>query len=377
MCTAKSTVASSAPISSIAALRHDLKRRTRHWGPLKGAFGLQASNSQFSALGAEALVPATRSRTQAVYLYEELGSSAGKLSVGGRYELAGVGAKADGNLVDASTGQLRFPTDQSSRFGTGSASIGWFYPLTREWSTTANLARTGRAPTFNELYAYGQHGATGTYEIGNAAFTAEKSNALDMGLNWKSGPHSASISAYQTRFDNYITGFASGRNRDANGTINPAGALREFIYRAAPAQLAGFEAQGRMRLMENGGTLYLEAKADAVRATSLLTKEGLPRIAPARLGLALNYAMERATFRIEANHSAAQTRVPAGDLPTDGFTMWNAYASYRLSVGSTRVLAWLKATNLTNTEARMATSILRDTLPLGARALSAGLRLDF
>ena len=347
-------------------------------GPLKGAFGLQVSSARFSALGDEALVPPTTTRTEAAYLYEELPVGTGKLNFGGRYERTRVGARADVSLVDASTGRLRFPSDQSGRFAAAAVSAGLFFPLTPGWSTTANLAHSERAPTFSELFAFGPHGATGTYEIGNAAFGPEKSNALDLGLKWKAGPHSASLSVYQTRFENFITGFTTGRNRDANGTINPAGALREFVYRAAPARFAGFEAEGRVRLLEKtGGTLYLEVKADAVQATNLLTGEGLPRIAPARVGLALNYATERANFKLEANRSAAQTRVPAGDLPTDGYTMWNAYGSYRFSAGPTRMLAWLKGTNLTNREARLATSVLRDTLPLGGRALTAGIRVDF
>ena len=401
---------------------------------LKGVFGVQVSGARFAALGPEALVPPTSTQTAALYLYEELPLGRGKLSFGGRIERAAVSARADVTLIDASTGRLRFAADQSSRFAPASASIGLLQPLAQGWSVTANLAHTERAPSFSELYANGAHAATGTYEIGSAGFTAEKSNALDLGVRWSggtgaragtgtnaggsggsgsagdtgsgqhghggtgtgssrnhepTGPHSASLSVYQNRFDNYLTGFTTGRNRDADGTINPAGELREFVYRAAPARFTGFEAEARVRLFEHlylpgdarlpgdGGTLYLEARADAVRAANLATGEALPRIAPLRTSLALNYALARATWRIEAQHAAAQTRTPAGELPTDGYTLWNASGSYRLSIGTTRVLAWLKATNLGNREARLATSVLRDSVPLGGRALAAGVRIDF
>ena len=93
--------------------------------------------------------------------------------------------------------------------------------------------------------------------------------------------------------------------------------------------------------------------------------------------MALNLARDNWSLRLEANHSAAQNRLPNGDLPSDAYTLINAQASYRFSVGMTRVMAWLKATNLTDREARQATSILRDIIPLGGRALQAGVRVDF
>ena len=350
-------------------------------GPLTGAFGVQAGRNRFAAIGDEALVPRTQTQSGAAYLFEELRIGAGKLHFGGRAERTLVNADANATLVDAPTGLLRFPQEQSKNFTAGSASAGALFPLNAEFSFSANLAHTQRAPTYSELFANGPHPATGTYEIGNAGFGVEKSNALDAGLKWKSfagaGAHTASISIYQTRFENYLTGFTTGRNRNSDGAINATGAFREFAFRAAPAQFAGFEAESRIRLSQSAGTLYLEVKADAVRATNLLTGEPLPRIAPARLSLALNHAFERTTLRLEAARSAAQDRVPTGDLPTDGYTLWNAYASYRISLGNTRVLAWLKGTNLTNRDARLATSVLRDTLPLGGRALQAGIRVDF
>ena len=259
-------------------------------------------------------------------------------------------------------------------------SIGALYPLFTPLGSvilTMNLSHTERAPTYSELFAYGPHAATGTYELGNATFGVEKSSAIDAGFKWKAGPHSGSVSAYQTRFDNYITGFATGVRRDANGTINAAGEFREFAFRQAAARFKGFEADARFRLFERPGTLYLEFKADAVRADNLATGEPLPRIPAARFGAALNYATDRWNVKLEATRSAAQTRVPAADTPTDGNTLVNLYGNYRFNAGPARVSAWIKATNLTSAEARLATSILRERMPLGGRALAAGLRLDF
>ncbi len=349
---------------------------------LKGAFGMQTGKSRFSALGDEAFIPPTLTSTNALYLFEELAVGAGKLNFGTRYERTAIKADAAPALLDAATGASRFPNDQSRNFNAASHSLGAFYPvglfgLSTNLGLTANLSRTERAPTYSELFAYGPHAATGTYEIGNAAFSTEKSTALDAGVKWKAGAHSASLSAYRTRFDNYITGFSTAQNRDANGTLNAAGEFREFRFRQAPARLAGFEAEGRVRLMERSGTLYLEVKADSVSATNLATGEPLPRIPANRFGAGLNYATGGWSVKLEGTRTAAQTRVPTGENPTAGYTIVNASGSYRFSVGPTRIMAWVKATNLGNREARAATSILRDRVPLGGRAIQVGIHLDF
>jgi iron complex outermembrane receptor protein len=360
-------------------------------GRMKGVFGLQLANNRFSALGDEAFIPQTRTRVGALYAYEELPLGAGgksKLNFGARVENTRVQGQGDQGILDASTGAPRFAADSNRSFNGISASLGGYHPLSETLSATANLSHTERAPTYAELFANGPHGATGSYEVGNGSFGLEKSNSLDTGLKWKDGPHSFNVSAYYTRFSNFITTYATGFNRGSDGAYETSAGsgvttsggtpeFREFVYRSAQARFTGVEAESRIRLMEKPLTLFLDLKGDLVRATNLDTGEPLPRIAPARLGAALNLAHQRWSLRLEANHSMAQNRVPSGDTPTDAYTLWNLIATYRFPAGPSYVTAWLKATNLTNVEARLATSVLRDVLPLGGRALQGGVRVDF
>lgn len=345
-------------------------------GGMKGAFGLQWGKSRFGALGNEAFVPQTLSNSLGLFLFEELPLGRGKLNAGARHERSSIKADANPTLLDASTGASRFPTDQSRRFSTTSMSMGVFYPV-GPFGFSANASRTERAPTYSELFAYGPHAATGTYELGNANFNPEKSSALDAGVKWKSGPHSGSFSAYRTRFSNYITGFATGQNRDEDGTLNAAGEFREFQFRQVPARFTGFEAEARFLLIERPTALALELKADSVTASNRNTGDPLPRIPAGRFGAALQLAGSAWSAKLEATHTASQSRVPTGDTPSAAYTLWNAYGSIRFKLGGTRTMAWVKATNLTNREARLATSILRESVPLGGRALHAGVRIDF
>jgi iron complex outermembrane receptor protein len=360
-------------------------------GNMKGVFGVQLANNRFSALGDEAFIPMTRTKVAALYSYEELPlgqAGKSKLNFGARVENTRIESQGDQALIDASTGLPRFAATNNRSFNGVSASLGAYHALNDTVGLTANLSHTERAPTYAELFANGPHGATGSYEVGNSAFTLEKSNSLDTGVKWKDGPHSASLSAYTTRFSNYLTTYATGLRRGSDGAFETSAGsgvttsggtpeFNEFVYRSARARFNGLEAESRWRLLEMPATLFLELKGDLVRATNLDTGEALPRIAPARLGAALNLARDRWSLRLEANHATAQNRVPTGDTPTDAYTLWNLLATYRMPVGPSYVTAWLKATNLTNVEARLASSVLRDVLPLGGRALQAGVRVDF
>ncbi len=360
-------------------------------GGMKGVFGVQLNNARFSALGDEAFVPSSLTGASAVYVYEELPLGALKLSFGARHETTRVTASGDQSIqsfADPLAPVARYALQESRRFKGTSTSMGAVYNLGGRWALSANLAHTERAPTFYELFANGPHAATGTYELGNNSFGLEKSNSLDAGVKWRGGPHSAGLSVYTTRFSNYLALLNTGARRSGDGAfedpLTPGTSTtgsnelsNEAVYRAVPARFSGFEAEARLRLLERPGTLYLELKSDLVRATNLQSGEGLPRIAPRRLSVALNYAVDRHNLRLELNHSAAQNRGPAGESTTAGYTLLNLYGSTRMSIGGGRMLAWIRASNLTNQEARLASSFLRDIAPLGGRALHAGVRLDF
>ncbi len=51
--------------------------------------------------------------------------------------------------------------------------------------------------------------------------------------------------------------------------------------------------------------------------------------------------------------------------------------TYKLKVSGTQTLLYLRGDNLTNTEARSATSILRDIAPLPGRSVKIGMRTMF
>jgi len=347
-------------------------------GNMTGVIGTQFGSTRFSALGEEAFVPSTDTDNAALFIFEEMPLTAGgdlKLNLGARMDHTSLKARADGNE--------RF-SDASRSFNAGSASAGLLYKLAPALSLTSNLAYTERAPTFYELYANGPHVATGAWEQGNPDASKERATSLDLGVRFKSGPHSASLSGYYSRFSNYLALSATGNARDAEGNVvapGAAGALPEFQYQGVAATLYGFEAEGRARvaqkLLTGSDTLDLEARADYVHGQNRTTGEPLPRLSPLRLGGAVVYGAGPWGARADVTYAARQSRVPANDTPTDGYTLLGLSITYKFKLAGTQTLVYLRGDNLTNQDARSSTSILRDIAPLAGRNVKIGLRTTF
>ena len=384
---------------------YDLRLEARHakLGPLEGVVGLQLENSRFSADGTEAFAPYSSTRQTALFGYEELPLSWGKLCFGARTE--SIKVESLGNPLVA-----RF-TPASRSFNPGSYALGALWNAAPGWQLTSNLAYSARAPKDYELFADGPHIATGAYEVGNANFSTEKSTNLDIGAKWKRGANTFAVSAFVNRFRNYISQAATGVTRDAAGnggggvgvtddgtgrSVESGGTssiLPEFVFQQVPARFTGLEASGTIRLLEPGQTsgqtasltagqtLDLELRGDIVRAVNTATGQPLPRIAPVRLGATLAWAQGAWGARFGVNHVAAQNDVAPGQPTTNAYTLVNASVSYRQKVGATDLLWFAKLDNIGDRLAYSATSILTQTVPgkapLPGRNFKLGLQANF
>jgi len=348
---------------------NDLRLEARHarLGPLEGVVGVQAENARFSADGSEAFAPYSRTRQRAVFAYEELGTSWGKLSFGARSETVDVASQGNPAVP-------RFvPANRS--FNPSSVALGALWKLAPAWQLTGNLARSERAPKDYELFADGPHVATGAYEVGNPNLGKEQSLNADLGVQWKRGHHHFKLNAFSSRFRDYIALMSTGSTR---GDDEP---LPEFAYQQVRARFRGLEAGGNVRLLEGASVVDLELRGDIVRATNADSGEPLPRIAPMRAGATLAWSRGSWGARVGFDHAARQDRVPAGELATGAYTLWNAALTWRTSVGATSLLWYARVDNAADKLAYSATSILTQSAPgkapLPGRSLNLGLQAAF
>lgn len=340
----------------------------RPLGPFEGAFGLQVAGNRFSALGDEAFVPSTRTRSNAAFLFEEapVGATV-KGNAGVRIESVDIDSAGD-----AAGEAERFGPATERRFNAVSGALGASWKWGPQWVLAGNLSLSQRAPTFYELFANGPHVATGSFERGDASLDKERARAVDLSLRRTEGHDHFSVDLYLQRFSNYIAELATGETQDVDGEALP-------VYRFTPvrARVMGFEVQWKHRLLSGPSNLDLEWQASATRADNLTSGTPLPRIPPVRMTTALAYDRGPWNGRLEWVHAASQGRVPAPETPTEGYDLVNLDLGYRLKGERFDTLIYLKAENLGNETARLSTSFLREIAPLGGRSLKLGLRTRF
>jgi iron complex outermembrane receptor protein len=346
----------------------DLRIEARH-RPLagwQGVVGVQTESSRFSAVGDEAFAPFSRTRSQALFVHEELPTLWGQVTAGARWESVRVESLGNSDLprFDDAIG--------AQKFTPFSVAAGAVFKLSPTWSLTGNAALTQRAPKDYELFANGPHLATNAWEIGNKDLGLEKSKSFDAGMQWKSGPDSLNVTAFASQFANYI---------GLMNTPDVEDGLPVQVYQGVKAQFRGIEASGRQRLWQGASTLDLGWRADTVRATHSSTGEPLPRIAPMRVGATLVHGQGPWSAKLGADWHAAQKRVPDGSVATGAYTLVNASVSYRQKLDTT-VLNWFaRLDNLTDQLAYSATSILTSTAfgksPLPGRSFKLGVQASF
>jgi iron complex outermembrane recepter protein len=358
-------------------------------GSLKGAWGIQGSESKFSVTGSGdhgAFVPNAKTDSKALFVFEELTFAPGKaVNAGFRYE--DVKVQSLGSGVDD-----HFPVD-TKKFKPFSLALGYRQDMGAGWTATSGLSYTERAPTFYELYADGEHHATGTYERGNSNNKKEKGTTLELGMKFKTPTTRANFSAYVTEFSNFIglvqDGYVDheGENYSATkegceGDPSTEHCSPLYNFQGIKARLYGLEADGRFPLASGlfgkAGQMNVDWKADYARGENRSTGGALPRIAPLRLSSALVYSEGNYSSQVDVQHAARQNRY-ADDLgATPSYTMFGLGASYKTPVsGMKSAYLFLRVHNLTNVEARNASSVLRDMAPAGARAIKVGLRGNF
>jgi iron complex outermembrane recepter protein len=332
-------------------------------GNFHGVFGLQAVESEFSALGEEAFIPVTDNSEIGVFLLEDYHRGDWTFEVGLRY---------DHDERDPHTSAAR-----RSSFNAISASGSALVDVSEAWQFGVALSVAERAPTTEELYSNVEaqdehdlvvHAATNAIEIGNADLDTETSNNIDLSATWRDGGHSLSVSVFYNDFSDYIGLIATGAEVDE---------VDVFAYQQLDAEFYGLELEAQFSLGEwAGGDWRLRVFSDAIRG-ELDNGDDVPRMPPQRLGARLAWGNDSWEAWGQVVDAAEQDRPGRNEESTDGYTRWDLGVDYRFPMGSSELLTFVKFNNLTDEEIRLSTSFLREVAPEAGRSVEAGIRYSF
>ncbi len=359
---------------------------------LEGVVGLQRERNNLSATGTERFLPTSRTQSTGVFTYQALKTSWGQLSAGARAETVEVASFED-------IGPNNENAAQSKKFKPLSFALGAMRNLRvgeaqNGWQLTTNLSASQRAPKDYELFAHGEHVATAAYEIGQPSNGLEKGTQLDVGGEWKQGPHKFGITGFASQFSNYLALRPTGEGWDGTSFVTPVGTnMPAYRFEGVRASFYGIESTAKLRMVGGQsallspnaahGAMDLELRADVVRAKDLTHNSYLPRIAPMRVGADAVWSRNAWGARFGFMHAASQNRVPEGGVTTAGHTLWNAGINYHAhTYGPTHWLLFAKLDNITNKLAYSSTSVLTQTLgtnapPIAGRSLKVGAQVSF
>jgi iron complex outermembrane recepter protein len=343
-------------------------------GVLRGVFGTQLEKLDFSALGEEAFVPNTDTKSAALFVLEEWKAPAFSVSGGVRAERAQV--KSAGDAPGAE--QPRFGSASERRFSPVSASFGATLPLGKDFALTAQVGHTERAPTYYELYANGVHVATGAFELGDASLGVERSAHAEVGVQWTSGASRVKAQVFATRFSRFIALDATGNTFEEVNEEGELVSLPEYAFRAVRARLVGLEVEGKTRLIDNAPwTLDALGAIDLVRGSNRTSGEPLARLPPLRARLGVEATHGAWTAAATVRHLARQTRVPSTDVPTPSATLLDVNLGWRQRWGAAEALWFARLDNLGDELAFNATALrnARELSPLPGRSATLGLRV--
>jgi iron complex outermembrane receptor protein len=251
---------------------------------------------------------------------------------------------------------------------------------------TANAFRTGRAPTTEELYADGPHLATQSYDIGNENLDLETALGLELGLHLGGAERHFSVNGFYTDFDGFIyqafTGQTGadillGLGETDEEELEEFGELDVLRYTGADAVFKGFEIEGRSPLGQAGGFSFSgNFNIDYVDAdfSDVPGNDEIPRIPPLGVVAGIEAEHRMGSFRAEIDYAAEADDVTIDELPTDSYPLFNLYADFPIREGINFSVA---ALNVTDEEARLHTSFLKEEVPLPGRNLRFSLRIDY
>ena len=344
----------------------------------KGVIGAQVNGATLNATDLSssnyAIVPQTKSNSSALFWVEEGRYGPVKTSLGARYSYAGQNPNLATQFPSPSSQGVPSsygpPTLQNRQFNLMSYSAGGMLDVAHGYGLGLSCTVSQRAPTPQELYSYGPHDSTATFDIGNANLATETSHNVELSFQKTLGVFRSKVSLYRNQFSNYIYGFYTG----AYSTVNNFSVVQAS---QASANIKGAEGELTYNWNQNGvgGRVFGDISQGSFNAGGNLPLQPAPR-----LGSELAYQRDGWLTSATYIYSYQQNRLATWEVgPTPSYNLVNANLSYTERVGKINWTGYVMLKNLLNEEIRYATSPMAVRLyaPQPGRSLMVGVRAAF
>ena len=355
-------------------------------GLWQGVLGLQLNNREFESEGEGHAghghdgdgfyVRDNDSRSLGIFALEERLTDFGRLEFAARVDHVSFDPRHldDERHIDLPSGdELHQEARLNNRSYTPiSLSAGSIIDLDEHHHLRLAVTRSERAPSVEQLYAFGRHAASSTIEVGNPNLDKETYTNLELGFDRHSGDLRFDVSVFYNFVEDFIY-LASVDDGSGNPIIIEDDTLVFNVQ--DDARFYGAEFTAAWDIIKGQMPLTLRLSGDYVRA-KLSNGDNLPRISPARLGIGFDTAYQDWDFSVDYRHVFRQADSAELETDTEGYDLLSLDASWK-PANLRGAELFIRGRNLLNEDGRRHQSFLKEEAPIIGRSIMTGIRFDF
>lgn len=324
---------------------------------LSGRFGFEGYRRSYLTQGEEQLINGrVRANNFAAFALEELSFDRVAFQFGGRVET---------NRYNPTNPVYN---DRDFTGFSGAAAV-----RVRLWegaSAFANFTTSYRTPALEELYNFGAHPGTVTFEVGNQNLRRERSNGVELSLKQKLNRVRIDGSFFYYNINNFI--YLAPQDADGDNLIDVEDNLPIANYLQNDSRYIGADMTVDVDINRYVGAFI---NGDVVSARLRESDLALPRITPARIRTGLDFRYKGFSVRPEGVFAFRKSieDVYLVETPTAGYGLFNVNGSYTFGTDHYAHIFTVSALNLNDRLYRNHLSFIKDLAPEQGR----GVRLSY
>lgn len=311
----------------------------------EGIFGLSFEHRDFE-IGGYVFTPPTNSINLSSFIYEEVNFGKFNLNFGIRYSFDFVKPKVEN--LNSKIGQIR-----KRNFNNLSVSTSLIYQLSDIVFIGANLSKSSRVPTIEELFSEGPHLAAYSYEVGNPELKSESGIGSELFVYHKFEKLNFNINFFYNNFSYFII----PRN---SGEINYQTFLPIYKTYGIEAVLYGFDGSLNWNFYDN---LFLSHSISFTKGIFREDSKPLPQIPPLKGITGIQYKAEDLSVGLNCEWALRQNDVDIFEQPTSGYIIFNSFAQYLFYINDSVNSISLGIDNIFNRSYRNHLSRIKSVLP--------------
>lgn len=256
---------------------------------------------------------------------------------------------------------------RTRNFETFSLSGSFLYSLSDIIYIGANISRSSRIPTIEELYSEGPHLAAYSYEVGNPNLNAETGIGTEFFIYHQFDKLNFNLNIFYNDLNNFIVPRKTGELNYQ--TFLP-------VYQTSGVGARFYGADGRIE-WKISQVYSLTLSASYTIGKFKEVGSNLPQIPPLKGFAGIQYTRDNFIFSINTEMAAAQNNIDQFEEPTVGYIILNASAQYSINTRLAVHNFTFNIDNLLNKEYRNHLSRVKSVLPEAGRNFRLTYKLYF